>query len=300
LKAKIRTIQINEVTGSISIPDEDFESYDVTDDIVAESAAWTWGVAGSATFTCQAGKVGRFASDGANRTQALFTFPTPSASSPGTSWWVSTKFKGPASGGIDWFVFLDDGPRFRVRMDSDHQFYIWNDGSWSGPHSSWAAGTDYILKVVPISATTYDIHVNGTKIGDTCNNSTTAGHQVVSMAIDNYNYLAGGQYEVSVDIDDVDVSWTVDSEDIYEYVSHPVQTAHPDKFHAGAELHVHAAPTTKGGTDYQIDDDFVIRDIKWCHDGCAELELGFDDSSAKAPEEIVAEVLSRHAHDSTA
>jgi hypothetical protein len=98
--------------------------------------------------------------------------------------------------------------------------------------------------------------------------------------------------------DDIVTSWATAGPD-EGGISVAAQGDNAAVFHAGAKLHVHAAPTTKGGVDYQIDADFVIRAIKWLHDGCAELTLGFDDASSLSPNEVVDQILSRHAHDAT-
>ena len=94
-------------------------------------------------------------------------------------------------------------------------------------------------------------------------------------------------------IGDIACSWLNQGSDI------DVQDAAADKLHAGANVHVLAAPTTKGGTDYQVDDDFVIREMKWTHDEQLQVQCGFAEYETQSPEETVIEILERQSHEST-
>ncbi len=79
-----------------------------------------------------------------------------------------------------------------------------------------------------------------------------------------------------------------------------VRSAADDKLHVGALVHLHAAPTTKTGIDYQIDDDYIIRSIKWTKDRQAVLSLGNAIATAQSPEQMMDEILTRLDHSSTA
>jgi hypothetical protein len=115
-------------------------------------------------------------------------------------------------------------------------------------------------------------------------------------------------------LDNIDASWTVGTVTTYtvkdveayiyrlwsdEVVNDDVQDIPSKYLFAGAKIRVRAIPTTKGGTDYRIDDDYIIKRLEWTHDGFAKLECGLDELEKQSPEETLIDLIARGLHSST-
>lgn len=81
--------------------------------------------------------------------------------------------------------------------------------------------------------------------------------------------------------------------------TYAVRDAPDDKFHVGAKIHVHACPTTKGGVDYQLDQDSVIREKEWTQDEKCIIKCGYAEAVYNSSQQTMDQVLKRLSHDST-
>jgi hypothetical protein len=176
---------------------------------------------------------------------------------------------------------------------------IRNNGSWDSSVSfADCQGHRLQISIERVSASTYKVGyaIDGGSMSYSGTMTCADGTSFASN-IDGLRYRTQGSQTCEIYSRTIDASWT--TAPTYEDVSHPVRDAHDDKLHVGASIHVHAAPTTKEGTDYQCDDDFLLRSIKWTKDRQAILFLGAAIATAQSPEQMLDEILARHDHAST-
>jgi hypothetical protein len=180
----------------------------------------------------------------------------------------------------------------------DHLLCIDNAGYTEAAVGTTFAGKRVILRYTMVSDTTYKIaySIDGSAFADTATFSTYVLRQFSLCQATNVGLYGQGSTTGEYIFHHVDLSWTTEEtggDPIYEDVEHDVQVAHDDKFHVGALAHVHACPSTPGGTDYKIDGDYVINEIEWTPENTCKLRFGFSDTEKQSVDEKLNQILER-------
>jgi hypothetical protein len=305
LKVAIKTVSINEIQYYF----EGFGSYAAGTNI--KTAPYTYWNNWNALCA-------------AHGTHTCFTF----VESSGKSLFTKSVAEAPVDAYLSYFIATAAAAagwyEFKLHLESlpsagSYSFDFYNDGlSLLQPFRISSAGalvtydnltvctlatlvvhTDYTIRVTLDDNLHFHVSINGVD---------ESSHAVDGVHFHNFSNTAAwvkrlyigtlGANTGSWILDDIVTSWaTAGPDSYYEDISYAVQSAPDNKFHAGASLHVHGCPTTLGGVDYQINDDFVIAAMKWLHDGRVELSLGFDDVTTESVDETIDKILVRHAND---
>jgi hypothetical protein len=307
LKVAIKTVSINEVTGS-DVTEETFESYAENEDkwgdtLLTGTVCAARGSAALTVVTEGGTKRLKHLQNGEAGTNRAFeiSISTPlSASHAGKV--IYYTFRGDTNGYCTHYWGDSAGTwYFIIGVDpTTGKFYCYDHATndvvtAGGTDAAYAADTDYAMEIHIVDTTHFYLVINGTTYNHAGANYVTYNTNVLGT-VNGLLWYDWGSYGVAATyLDDMSFSWM--SSDTYEDVSYAVQAAPADKFHVGANLHVHGCPTTLDGVDYQVNDDFVIAAMKWLHDGRVELSLGFDDVTTESVDETIDKILVRHAND---